>query len=71
MALDLVALVAVEAGPLPLGFSLAGIGRVARTISRLWEVSLPFEGSLSAAEGLVASLVVSFSFSMTSSYVAS
>ena len=57
----------VETGPLPLESSLVGIGRVARTISRLWVTSLSLEGSLGAAGGLVASratpLVVSFSFS--------
>ena len=59
----------VEAGSLPLGSSLVGIGRVARTISMLWETSLFLEGSLGAAGGLVAlkttPLVVSFSFSAT------
>jgi len=65
----LVVAVVVEAEPLPLESSLVGIGKVTRTISRLWETSLFLKGSLGAAEGLVASgttpLVISFSFSAT------
>lgn len=33
--------VAEKAGPLPLESSLVGIGRVARTISWLWETPFP------------------------------
>ena len=59
----------VEIGPLPLESSLVGIGRVARTIYRLWETSLSSGGSLGAVGGLVVSgatpLVVSFFFSAT------
>jgi len=56
-----------DAGPLPLRSSLVGIGRVASTISILWEASFSLEGSLEAAEGRVASwatsLVMSVAFS--------
>ena len=55
------------AGPLPLGSSLVCMGRIARTISRLWKAHLSLERSLGAIGGLIASrttpLVVSFSFS--------
>ena len=51
---DLAVLVVVEAGPLPLGSSLAGTRRVAKTISRFLKASLPLEGSLGKAGGLAA-----------------
>ena len=38
----------VEAGPLPLGSSFGGIGRVASTISMFLGASFSFEGSLGA-----------------------
>ena len=59
---------AEDAGPLPLGSSLASIGRVARTISMLCEASFSLKGSLGAVGGWVASgaasLLVSASFSV-------
>ena len=52
------------------GTKLMRVWKVARTISRLEETSLPLEGSLGAARGMMASrttpLVMSFSFSATS-----
>ena len=72
---DLAVAVMVEARPLPLGSSLVEMGRVGRTISRLWEASLYLERSLGATRGLVAlgntHLVVFFSFSTTLVYSAS
>ena len=69
---------AEDSGPLPLRSSLVGTGRVAKTISILWEASFSLGKSLGAvgglvaaiaAEGLVASgatlLVVFVSFSAT------
>ena len=62
-----------DARPLPLRSSLVGIGRVARTIYMLWEASFSLKGFLGVAKGWVASratsLVISASFSGTSSYV--
>ena len=59
-----------DVGPLPLRSSLVGIGRVANTISILWEASFSLEGSLEAAEGRVASWATSLAmpaaFSTTS-----
>ena len=59
-----------DAGPLPLSSSLAGTGRVASTISMLWEASFSLEGSLVVAGGKGASwatsLVVSTAFSASS-----
>ena len=59
-----------EAGPLPLRSSLVSIGRVASTISMLWEASFSLEGSLGIAGGKVASWATSFvvyvAFSVTS-----
>ena len=56
-----------DAGPLPLKSSLVGIGRVASTISILWEASFSLRESLGAIEDLVVSgaipFVVFFSFS--------
>ena len=73
--MGLVAVVVVEAGPLPLGSSLVGIGRVIKMISKFWEASLPLEGSLDVTSGLVAlgttPLVVSSSLIATSVYFAS
>ena len=64
-----------DAGPLPLRSSLVDIGKVARTISMLWEASFSLEGSLGVAEGWMASwatsLVTSASFSAISGYSAS
>ena len=58
-----------DAGPLPLRSSLVGIGRVASTISILWEASFSLDGSLGAAGGWMASwatsLVTSASFLAT------
>ena len=44
-----------DVGPIPLKSSLIGIGRVARTISMLWEASFSLEGSLGATGGWAAS----------------
>ena len=59
-----------EAGPLPLRSSLVSIGRVASTISMLWEAFFSLEGSLGIAGGRVASWATSFvayvAFSVTS-----
>ena len=52
---DLAVSAVVEDGPLPLKSSVAGTGRVARTISRLWVAHLPLEGSMGAVGGLVVS----------------
>lgn len=49
---------AEDSGPLPLRSSLAGTGRVFRTISIMWEASFSLGGSLGAIGGLVASGVV-------------
>ena len=49
-----------EAGPLPLRSSLVSIGRVASTISILWEASFSLEGSLGAVGGKLASSATSF-----------
>ena len=49
----------VDAGPLPLRSSLEGMGRVASTISMLWEASFLLGGSLGASEGRWASWATS------------
>ena len=51
----------------PLDSSLAGMGKVAKTSSWLWETTPPSEESLGVARGFVASGVTSlvFSFSFT------
>ena len=70
--LGLVALVAIEVGPLLLESSLANMGRVASTISKSLEDSLSLKGPLGATKGFVVSgttpLDVSFSFSMALAY---
>ena len=53
--LGLVALVAIEVGPLLLESSLANMGRVASTISKSLEDSLPLKGPLGATKGFVVS----------------
>ena len=57
---------AKDAGPLPLGSSLAGMGKVAKTNLWLWEATPPLEKSLGASEGFdisgATSLGTSFSF---------
>lgn len=64
----LITSVVVEVGPLPLGSSLVGKGRVVRIISKSLEDSLPLEGSLGATRGFVVSRTTplddSFSFSV-------
>ena len=64
--LGLVALVAIEVGPLLLESSLANMGRVASTISKSLKDSLPLKGPLGATKGFVVSgtthLDVSFFF---------
>lgn len=61
---------AEEADPLPLESSLVGIGKVARTISRLWEVPFSLRESLGTTGGFVTSggtsLAISISFSTIS-----
>ena len=73
--MGLAVVVVVEVGPLPLGSSLVGIGRVARMILKFWEASLPLKGSLDTVSGLMASgttpLVVSSSLIGTSICLAS
>ena len=56
---------AEDAGPLPLGSSLAGIGKVAKTNSWLWETTPPSEESLAVAEGFVISRATSLGFSFS------
>ena len=68
LLVGLVALVAIEVGPLLLESSLVDMGRVASTISKSLEDFLPLKGSLGATRGFVVlgttPLDVSFSFSM-------
>ena len=63
-----------DASPLSLRSSLVSMGRVASTISMLWEASFSFEGSLGAAGGRLASWatsLVSTAFSASLNYFAS
>ena len=54
-----------DVGPLPLGSSLARMGKVAKTNSWLWEITPPSEKSLGAAEDFVISKTASLGFSFS------
>ena len=63
-----------DASPLPLRSSFVSMGRVASTMSMLWEASFSLEGSLGAAGGRLASWVtssMSTAFSASLNYFAS
>ena len=57
---------AKDARPLPLDSSLAGMGKVTKTISWLWETTPPLEESVGAARGFVVLGPTSLGFSFPS-----
>ena len=66
---DWVVVVAEDVGPLPLDSSLAGMRKVAKTSSWLWETTLPSKESLGVVGGFVISGATSFRFSFSFSAV--